>query len=111
MAFLAVRSTVGLSVTNASLASPIELPTAGTPSARVTNAGTNASIFISFGTTAANAIAAAVIPTAGNAKMCVHLLPMETMIVVVPAGSTHVGYIGSDAGPTLAYLTTGTDNY
>ena len=113
MSFSALQPTVGLSVTNVSQAAPIQLPSAqsGTPSARITNSSTMVSVFVSFGNSSASAAAAAVIPTPGHPQACIHLLPMGTLIVVVPPDSTHVGFIGSVAGPALAYVTIGADGF
>lgn len=103
MSFAAQSPTIGISTT----ATSKSLALVSCRKARLVNTSNTIIVYFQFGAGSATAV----IPTADNATGtdCVVVPPLQSAIVDVPYGSTHVAAIGSAAGPTLAYITPGAE--
>lgn len=104
MSFGASGNTISISATGTSkvVAWPV-----GAISCRGVNTSTTLSVFVQFGTDSATAV----IPTADSSggAFCTPIPPMGQATIDVPKGANFVAVIGSGAGPTLTYLTPGSE--
>lgn len=76
---------------------------------RVTNTSTTVSVGVLFGKTGLSA-AFPTASTAGGSVLHAVVSPMQTVVVDVPPGTTHVAAIGTAAGPTLTYFAFGNES-